>query len=252
MITTHRTLQPPQSHSQPPRSAPSRRRAPAANAGRGAGRGPMIPPLEETGFQPIFDGKSLTGWDGDPEVLARRRTAPSSGRPPTDNQPEQNTFLHLARRQPGRFRIEAAVQADRASTAASSIRSIELPDIKWVMKGYQADMDGAQQYTGQIYEERGRGFLAMRGQFSYIGEGKKPGAGRLRRRQRRAEEADQGRRLERSAHHRPRQHDHPAAQRPRHEHADRRRYGRPQDGRPDRHPVPQGTADEDRSRAISV
>jgi hypothetical protein len=43
------------------------------------------------------------------------------------------------------------------------------------MKGYQADMDGEQRYTGQIYEERGRGFLALRGQFSYVGEGGKPG-----------------------------------------------------------------------------
>ena len=43
------------------------------------------------------------------------------------------------------------------------------------MKGYQADMDGEQQYTGQIYEERGRGFLALRGQYTYIGAGKKPG-----------------------------------------------------------------------------
>jgi hypothetical protein len=42
------------------------------------------------------------------------------------------------------------------------------------MKGYQADMDAQQQYTGQFYEERGRGFLAMRGQFSYIGESGKP------------------------------------------------------------------------------
>ena len=62
------------------------------------------------------------------------------------------------------------------------IRSIELPDIKYAMKGYQADMDGMQQYTGQIYEERGRGFLAMRGQFSYIGEGKKARGRRLCRR----------------------------------------------------------------------
>lgn len=54
-------------------------------------------------------------------------------------------------------------------------RSIELPDIKWAMEGYQADMDGRQQYTGQIYEERGRGFLALRGQFTYIGAGRKPG-----------------------------------------------------------------------------
>ena len=28
---------------------------------------PMIPPIEETGYQPIFDGKSLAGWDGDPK-----------------------------------------------------------------------------------------------------------------------------------------------------------------------------------------
>ena len=41
--------------------------APSANAGRGAGRGPMIPAIEETGYQPIFDGKSLAGWDGDPK-----------------------------------------------------------------------------------------------------------------------------------------------------------------------------------------
>jgi hypothetical protein len=43
------------------------------------------------------------------------------------------------------------------------------------MKGYQADMDAAQVFTGQFYEERGRGFLALRGQFNYIGEGRKPG-----------------------------------------------------------------------------
>jgi hypothetical protein len=52
---------------------------------------------------------------------------------------------------------------------------VELPDIKYAMKGYQADMDGEQKYTGQIYEERMRGFLALRGQFSYIPDGKKPG-----------------------------------------------------------------------------
>ena len=43
------------------------------------------------------------------------------------------------------------------------------------MKGYQADIDGEQKYTGQIYEERGRGFLALRGQSNYISTGQKPG-----------------------------------------------------------------------------
>ena len=58
------------------------------------------------------------------------------------------------------------------------IRSVQLPaggDIgKWVMKGYQADIDYQNQFTGQIYEERGRGFLAMRGQTVYVGNGERP------------------------------------------------------------------------------
>ena len=44
------------------------------------------------------------------------------------------------------------------------------------MKGYQADIDLKQQYTGQIYEERNRGFLALRGQISYIPNGKHVGS----------------------------------------------------------------------------
>ena len=39
------------------------------------------------------------------------------------------------------------------------------------MKGYQADIDAEQQYTGQIYEERGRGFLALRGQAARVEAG---------------------------------------------------------------------------------
>jgi hypothetical protein len=44
------------------------------------------------------------------------------------------------------------------------------------MKGYQADIDLKQQYTGQVYEERARGFLALRGQIAYVPDGKKAGA----------------------------------------------------------------------------
>ncbi len=35
-------------------------------------------------------------------------------------------------------------------------------------KGYQADIDFANQFTGMLYEERGRGFLAPRGKLGYI------------------------------------------------------------------------------------
>ncbi len=42
------------------------------------------------------------------------------------------------------------------------------------MRGYQADIDGEQRYTGQNYEERGRTFLARRGETAFIAQGQKP------------------------------------------------------------------------------
>jgi len=42
-----------------------------------------------------------------------------------------------------------------------------------VLKGYQADIDFANQWTGQLYEERGRTFLALPGQATTI-TGDKP------------------------------------------------------------------------------
>ena len=56
--------------------------------------------------------------------------------------------------------------SDRGNSGIN-YRSVELPDLKWAMRGYQADIDGQNKYTGQNYEERGRTFLAMRGQITH-------------------------------------------------------------------------------------
>ena len=53
-------------------------------------------------------------------------------------------------------------------------RSEELPTIKYALKGYQADIDGGNVYTGQNYEERGRGFLAKRGEIAVLKTDVKP------------------------------------------------------------------------------
>jgi hypothetical protein len=133
----------------------------------------MIQPLEETGFQPIFDGRTLTGWDGDPKFW-RVEEGAIVGETSTDKQPQQNTFLIWRGGSPGDFDLKLEYRLTGFNSGIQ-YRSIELPDIKWAMKGYQADMDGEQRFTGQIYEERGRGFLAMRGQATLIAAGKKPG-----------------------------------------------------------------------------
>jgi hypothetical protein len=129
-------------------------------------------PLDETGFQPIFDGKSLSGWDGEPGFW-RVENGALVGETTTEKQPKQNTFLIWRGGSPGDFELRCDFRLTGYNSGIQ-YRSIELPDIRWAMKGYQADMDGEQKYTGQIYEERGRAFLALRGQFAHIAEGKKP------------------------------------------------------------------------------
>src|SRR5215472_7130627 len=138
-----------------------------------AQRGPQIPPIQETGFQTIFDGRTMKGWDGDPEFWHVENGA-LVGQTNTEKQPKQNTFLIWRGGSPADFELRLEFKLTGYNSGIQ-YRSIELPDIKWAMKGYQFDMDGEQQYTGQIYEERGRGFLALRGQFNYVGDGKKPG-----------------------------------------------------------------------------
>jgi hypothetical protein len=131
----------------------------------------QIPPIQESGFQSIFDG-TMKGWDGDP-AFWRVEGGALVGQTTTEKQPKQNTFLIWRGGSPADFELRLDFKLTGYNSGIQ-YRSIELPDIKWAMKGYQFDMDGEQRYTGQIYEERGRGFLALRGQFNYVGEGGKP------------------------------------------------------------------------------
>jgi hypothetical protein len=141
----------------------------------GQGRGPGIDALamdDHAGFEAIFDGKTLKGWDGDPrfwrvenEILIGESTEEKKVKP--------NTFLIWRGGQPKDFELKLEYRLN-AHNSGVQYRSVELTDVgKWVMKGYQADIDFANQYTGQLYEERGRGFLAMRGQVTRLQPGKK-------------------------------------------------------------------------------
>jgi hypothetical protein len=137
----------------------------------------IVPPLEESGFQSMFDGKTLEGWDCDIDFW-RVEDGAIVGESKLDHQPKQNIFCIWKGGQPGDFDFKAQYKITGINDGNSGFqyRSIERPDIaKWVMQGYQADIDLKQVYTGQIYEERARGFLALRGQISYISTGKKPG-----------------------------------------------------------------------------
>jgi 3-keto-disaccharide hydrolase len=138
----------------------------------------VVPPLDESGFQPIFDGKTLNGWDCDSDFW-RAEDGAIVGESKLDHQPKQNIFCIWKGGQPADFELKLQYRLTGTNDGNSGIqyRSIERPDIaKWVMQGYQADIDLKQMFTGQIYEERGRGFLALRGQIAYVPSGKKVGS----------------------------------------------------------------------------
>jgi hypothetical protein len=150
--------------------------------GRGGGRGgPQPLPFENhDGYTSIFDGTSLKGWDGDPKFW-RADGGAIVGETTAENKLTENTFVIWRGGEPADFELKLEYRIN-ATNSGIQIRSVHLPPAppptpdgrggvvgKWVMKGYQADIDVDNRYTGQIYEERGRAFLAMRGQYSYIG-----------------------------------------------------------------------------------
>jgi len=139
------------------------------------GRGTGIEPLamdDRTGYQSIFDGKTLNGWDGDPQVW-RVEDGVIIGESTAEKPIKVNTFLIWRGGQPKDFELKVDYRINSTNSGVQ-YRSVELPDVgKWVLKGYQADIDFQNQYTGQLYEERGRGFLAMRGQVTELQTGKK-------------------------------------------------------------------------------
>ena len=152
--------------------------APQGRGGRGGGpRGadPLVPG-DHAGFTSIFDGSSLKNWDGDP-AFWRAEGGAIVGQSTPANPVKQNTFVIWRGGEPKDFELKVEFRMS-ATNSGIQVRSVQLPagpDVgKWVMKGYQADIDFANQFTGQIYEERGRGFLAMRGQAVYVPDSGRP------------------------------------------------------------------------------
>lgn len=149
---------------------------PPAGAPRpgGAARGMKMPDAlvvdEHAGFESIFDG-TLKNWDGDPKIW-RAEDNTIIGETSKDNALKINTFIVYRGDKPKDFELKMEFRMN-STNSGIQYRSVELPEVgKWVLKGYQADMDFANTFTGMLYEERGRGIMALRGQMTYTEPGK--------------------------------------------------------------------------------
>ena len=114
----------------------------------------------------IFDGKSLDGWHGDADVWSVENGA-ITGRTTEEKKIEKNTFLIFDADVPDNFQLRLKFKIENGNSGVQ-FRSEELDD--FVVRGYQADIDASNNFTGILYEERGRGILARRGEQVMIDE----------------------------------------------------------------------------------
>ncbi len=140
---------------------------------------PVAATAIDTGFVPIFDGKTLNGWDGDPKYW-RVENGCMVGEITPENIIKRNTFLIWRGGAPKDFELKVEYRISAQGNSGVNYRSVQLTDAKWSLAGYQADIDGQTRnkpplrHTGQNYEERGRTFLARRGEMVYVDESAKP------------------------------------------------------------------------------
>jgi len=103
----------------------------------------------QTGFRPLFDGKTLDGWDGDPRFWSVQDGAITGS---TDKEKTTgNTFLIYRKSTFKDFILEADVKL-RNHNSGIQFRSEDIGN--WVAKGLQADMAEGN-WWGSIYDEKG-------------------------------------------------------------------------------------------------
>jgi len=129
---------------------------------------------EDEGFVSIFDGNSLQGWEGDPNIW-RVEDGLLIGELTPESDLKSNTFLIWTGGKPGDFELKVDFKISQDGNSGINYRSERLEDIPFALRGYQADIDGKNTYTGQNYEERKRTTLAYRGQQTKINPQDPPG-----------------------------------------------------------------------------
>lgn len=127
----------------------------------------------ESGFKPIFDGKTLAGWEGLPSFWSVKDGA-LTGQTTAENPAKTNTFLIYKGASPANFELRLSFRLTpnndkKWGNSGIQYRSKIVDAAGFVVAGYQADIDSPFNYTGMLYEEKGRGLLMKTGEKIKIG-----------------------------------------------------------------------------------
>ncbi len=123
----------------------------------------------------LFNGKDLTGWKGQAEFWSVKDGA-ITGESTQETPVKENTFL-IWDGEVGDFELHFKYKFGGAGDSGNSgmqYRSKMVKPEYSVVSGYQADCEVGKTYSGILYEEKGRGILAKRGEKVVLHEGAAP------------------------------------------------------------------------------
>jgi hypothetical protein len=117
---------------------------------------------KSSGFVDLFNGKTLEGWEGD-STYWQVENGLLVGEVTPATLLRRNSFLIWRGGTTKDFELKVVYRVSQNGNSGINYRSEEIKGMRYALKGYQADLDGAQLYTGSNYEEGGRTTLAPRG-----------------------------------------------------------------------------------------
>jgi hypothetical protein len=118
----------------------------------------------------LFNGKDLTGWKG--LDFWSVEDGCITGRTTKEKPTKGNTFL-VYQDEVADFELTFKYKIIGGNSGVQ-YRSKLTDEKAFVVAGYQADFEAGKTHSGILYEERGRGILAQRGQKVVIKEGATP------------------------------------------------------------------------------
>lgn len=125
------------------------------------------------GFRALFNGDDLTSWDGNPGLWSVEDGA-MIGKTKDAKQLGYNEFLIWRGGVLKNFELRVKVKVTGSNNSGIQYRSKELSEHgKWVVGGYQCDIHPKAENNAMVYEERGRGIIALNGQGVVIDPEKK-------------------------------------------------------------------------------
>ena len=137
------------------------------------------------GEKQLFNGKDLTGWKGFTELWSVKdgtitgQTQPDAANPGKSTL-KSNTFL-VWEGEVGDFEltfkykiVDANGEGKGFGNSGVQYRSKVVDAAGFVVAGYQADFEIGKTYSGILYEEKGRGILAKRGEKVVIKQSEDP------------------------------------------------------------------------------